>query len=58
MMVKTAIGVSIGLKLLSIAILVATIFAFVWLAAKIYRVGILMYGKKPSYKELWKWIKY
>jgi ABC-2 type transport system permease protein len=58
MMVKTAIGVSIGLKLLSIAILVATIFGFVWLAAKIYRVGILMYGKKPSYKELWKWIKY
>jgi ABC-2 type transport system permease protein len=58
MMVKTAIGVSIGLKLLSIAILIATIFGFVWLAAKIYRVGILMYGKKPSYKELWKWIKY
>jgi ABC-2 type transport system permease protein len=58
MMVKTAIGVSIGLKLLSIAILVLSIFGFVWLAAKIYRVGILMYGKKPSYKELWKWIKY
>ena len=28
-----------------------------WLAAKIYRTGILMYGKKVSYKELWKWIK-
>ncbi len=58
MMVKTAIGVSIGLKLLSIVTLVATIFFFVWLAAKIYRVGILMYGKKPSYKELWKWLRY
>jgi ABC-2 type transport system permease protein len=58
MMVKTAIGVSIGLKLLSIAVLVASIFFFVWLAAKIYRVGILMYGKKPSYKELWKWLRY
>lgn len=58
MMVKTAIGVSLGLKLLSIAILVVTIFGLVWLAAKIYRVGILMYGKKPSYKELWKWIRY
>jgi len=58
MMVKTAIGVSIGLKLLSIVTLVATIFFFVWLAAKIYRVGILMYGKKPSYKELWKWMRY
>ena len=30
----------------------------VWLAAKIYRVGILMYGKKPTYKDLWKWIRY
>jgi ABC-2 type transport system permease protein len=58
MMVKTAIGVSIGLKLLSIAVLVASIFFFVWLAAKIYRVGILMYGKKPTYKELWKWLRY
>jgi ABC-2 type transport system permease protein len=58
MMVKTAIGVSIGLKLLSIAILILSILGFVWLAAKIYRVGILMYGKKPSYKELWKWMRY
>jgi len=30
----------------------------VWLAAKIYRIGILMYGKKTSYKELYKWLKY
>jgi len=58
MMVKTAIGVSIGLKLISIVILVASIFFFVWLAGKIYRVGILMYGKKPSYRELWKWMRY
>jgi ABC-2 type transport system permease protein len=58
MMVKTAIGVSIGMKLLSIAILVASIFFFVWLAAKIYRVGILMYGKKPTYREMWKWMRY
>ena len=58
MMVKTAIGVSIGLKLISIVILVASIFFFVWLAGKIYRVGILMYGKKPTYRELWKWMRY
>jgi ABC-2 type transport system permease protein len=58
MMVKTAIGVSIGLKILSIVTLIATIIFFVWLAGKIYRVGILMYGKKPSYKELWKWLRY
>ena len=30
----------------------------IWIAAKIYRIGILMYGKKPSYKELIKWLKY
>jgi len=30
----------------------------VWFAAKIYRVGILMYGKKPTYLELFKWLKY
>jgi ABC-2 type transport system permease protein len=58
MMVKTAIGVSIGLKLLSIVILIASIFFFVWLAGKIYRVGILMYGKKPTYREIWKWMRY
>jgi len=42
----------------SILLLVITFIGIVWLAAKIYRVGILMYGKKPSYKELFKWIKY
>ncbi len=45
------IGVSLGL-------LVATIVFTVWISAKIYRVGILMYGKKSSWKELIKWIKY
>ena len=43
---------------LSLLILVASFMFTVWFAAKIYRVGILMYGKKPSYKELIKWIKY
>lgn len=42
----------------SIVLLIVTFMAIVWLAAKIYRVGILMYGKKPSYKELYKWLKY
>jgi ABC-2 type transport system permease protein len=45
------LGISISLLILSIA-------GTVWLAAKIYRVGILMYGKKPGYKELYKWLKY
>ena len=39
-------------------ILFATFMANVWFAAKIYRVGILMYGKKASYKEIIKWLKY
>lgn len=43
---------------LSMAILVFTFIGSVWLAGKIYRTGILMYGKKTSYKELWKWIRY
>lgn len=58
MMVKTAIGVSIWLKLLSIVVLGITFFFFIWLAGRIYRVGILMYGKKPTYREIYKWIKY
>ncbi|MDN3593357.1 ABC transporter permease [Zunongwangia endophytica] len=43
---------------LSILILLITNAGVVWLAAKIYRVGILMYGKKASYKEIYKWLKY
>jgi len=42
--------------LLSGAILIATAFFFIWLAGRIYRVGILMYGKKVSFKELGKWM--
>lgn len=51
-------GVPIWQLLLSILLLLLTFLAIVWLAAKIYRVGILMYGKKPTYKELYKWLKY
>ncbi len=43
---------------LSVVLLFSTFFAIVWLAAKIYRVGILMYGKKVSYGELLKWLRY
>ena len=42
----------------SLVALYASFVAMVWLAAKIYRVGIFMYGKKPSFKELWKWVRY
>jgi ABC-2 type transport system permease protein len=42
----------------SMLIMVVTFIAFVWMAAKIYRTGILMYGKKTSWKEMWKWLRY
>ncbi len=44
--------------LLSIAIMAVTIYAILWVASRIYRVGILMYGKKPSLPEIARWLKY
>jgi ABC-2 type transport system permease protein len=58
MMARIPFGVPVTQLLLSAAILILTFLGSVWLAAKIYRTGILMYGKKVSYKELWKWIRY
>jgi ABC-2 type transport system permease protein len=43
---------------ISMVIMLVTFAAFVWMAAKIYRTGILMYGKKTSWKEMWKWLRY
>lgn len=43
---------------ISLVVLYTTFIAVVWVAAKIYRVGILMHGKKPGIKELWHWIRY
>ena len=42
---------------LSIVLLLATTVAMAWLSAKIYKVGILMFGKKTTFKDLWKWLK-
>lgn len=58
MLMRIPFGVPIWQQVLSLTLLSATFMCTVWFAAKIYRVGILMYGKKPSYKELYKWIKY
>ena len=58
MMVRVPFGVPWWQMLLSIALLAATVILIVMLAAKIYRVGILMYGKKPTYAEIVKWLKY
>ncbi len=58
MLMRIPFGVPIWQQLVSLLLLVGTFIFTVWFAAKIYRVGILMYGKKPTYKELIKWIKY
>jgi ABC-2 type transport system permease protein len=44
--------------ILSMALMLVTILGCIWMAAKIYRTGILMYGKKTSYREIWKWLTY
>jgi ABC-2 type transport system permease protein len=43
---------------LSIGLIVITIAAVLWVSARIYRVGILMYGKKPNLPEIMRWLKY
>ena len=58
MMVRIPFGVPIWQIVVSILILAATFVLMTWIAAKIYRTGILMYGKKLSYKEIFKWLKY
>jgi ABC-2 type transport system permease protein len=58
MLMRIPFGVPIWQQLVSLLLLVGSFMFAVWLAAKIYRVGILMYGKKPTYKELFKWLKY
>lgn len=58
MMMRIPFGVPLWQIILSLVLLFATFFLVVWFAAKIYRVGILMYGKKPTWKELIKWSKY
>jgi ABC-2 type transport system permease protein len=58
MLMRIPFGVAWWELAISTAILFLTIAGVVWVAAKIYRVGILMYGKKPGYKDLYKWLKY
>ncbi len=58
MMVRLPFEVALWEKIVSIAVLFLTFVCTTWLAAKIYRTGILMYGKKVTWRELWKWLKY
>jgi ABC-2 type transport system permease protein len=58
MMVRIPFEVPMWQILLSGTLLVLTFIGMTWVAGKIYRTGILMYGKKVSYKELWRWLRY
>ena len=58
MLGRIPFGVPVWQLILSMVLLVITFIGATWFAGRIYRTGILMYGKKPSYKELWKWFKY
>ena len=58
MMMRIPSGVPILDQIVSILILFLSVILIIWMAAKIYRIGILMYGKKPTYKDLIKWLKY
>ncbi|MFT4972817.1 MAG: ABC-2 type transport system permease protein [Saprospiraceae bacterium] len=58
MLMRIPFGVPLWQIAISVTLLFITFFSVVWFAAKIYRVGILMYGKKPTWKELYRWLKY
>ena len=57
MLARLPFGVPNWELALSIGLLILTFIACAWLSAKIYKVGILMYGKKSTFKDLWKWLK-
>lgn len=61
MIIRVVMGLDAGeywQLILSMVLLVGGIILVTWLAGRIYRIGILMYGKKVNYQELWKWIRY
>jgi ABC-2 type transport system permease protein len=57
MLSRIPFGVPTWELLLSIVLLVLTFLACGWMSAKIYKIGILMFGKKTTFKDLWKWLK-
>ena len=57
MLARLPFGVPMWELCLSIGLLILTFFVCAWASAKIYKVGILMYGKKSTFKDLWKWLK-
>ncbi len=57
MVVRAPFGVPLSELALSFGLLVLTFVLMVWLSGRIYRIGILSYGKKPTWKDLWKWLR-
>lgn len=57
MMTRIPFGIPWWEVVLSCTILIISVLGSIWVSAKIYRIGILMYGKKPTYSDLWKWLK-
>jgi len=57
MLARIPFGVAAWELIVSIVVLVLTFVACAWASAKIYKVGILMYGKKSTFADLWKWLK-
>jgi ABC-2 type transport system permease protein len=57
MMIRIPFGVPYLQVLLSMVLLLLGFLGTTWMAGRIYRTGILMYGKKPTYRELWKWLR-
>lgn len=58
MMVRIPFEVPLWERLLSVGLLIVSFIGMTWVASRIYRTGILMYGKKVNYKEIFKWLKY
>ena len=58
MMARIPSGIPTWEIAVSLALLYATFAAMVWVSGRIYRIGIFMHGKKPTFKELWQWLKY
>ncbi len=57
MLARIPYGVPMWQLVVSIVLLLVTFFGCAWLSAKIYKVGILMFGKKSTFKDLWKWLR-
>ena len=57
MLARIPFGVPMWELVLSIALLLLTFLSCAWLSAKIYKIGILTFGKKSTFKDLWKWLR-